>query len=145
MNRQEEQVQVMMRALIERLVELLRSAQAGDPAALAAAAGLRGELRGEDQVPEEVRLRLERALSAVEQLQEGQIIHAFDCLTGWLERKDALSGAQVDDLVRMLEGALGPLLSPGGAAQEAATEERLRQAARSSIAERLRQAGFRQR
>jgi len=69
-----------------------------------------------------------------------QLDQALRSFAEWAEHPTG-AGIRVDAVIAALEQRLGPLLEHGRAAREAETSQRIADAARSSIAQRLREAG----
>ena len=81
---------------------------------------------------------VERALRESGGFDPDRLAQGLRTITTWLEHRTPEAGAAVDAVVE----SLATSLAPGRKAAEAEREERIRADARASIAQRLREAGF---
>lgn len=138
-----------MRDLVTRVQDMVGAMQSQDPvvrdAARERAEALRAELQTHGIAAAEhlkqLSPELRRALRSAEQVDAKSIAEALRTLARWLDRQDEDSGRQVDALVAAMKQAGDAFLGERVEARGGASRERMHQAARSSIAARLRQAG----
>jgi multidrug efflux pump subunit AcrA (membrane-fusion protein) len=132
-----------------RLRALTQAAQSGDAAQQAEArraaeelrARLRGKAAADQQRVEQARAQMHAALRAAEQTDLSAIADGLRDVAEWLDGRPG-SGARVDEWVEAFERTLGPLFGATAEQREQERESRIRTAARSSIADRLRARGI---
>jgi hypothetical protein len=82
-----------------------------------------------------------RALKEARGVNLDRLTQGLRVITRWLEQRSPEAGAAVDLMIEGLEKSFGHLVTPGKKTAEAERDEKVRADARSSIAQRLREAG----
>lgn len=132
------------------LSRLARELQSPEPRVQAAAAAevarLRTSLGGLQQAVDQRIAPLKSGEVVLGDYDSATLVQTLHRLVDFLEARTTASGQEIDALLAALDRGLGrdlgPGFSPDPAAAEAARDQRIRESARSAIAEGLRKAGI---